>query len=839
MSMTGKAGQGEGSQVIFFPHFHYDIVWKFDRKDYAYINRRIFRQVVTLCSVFPEFRFGVEDIYQLEEIERLDPELFKKVKEEVARGRIEVIDGQYLMADCFLPGGEVLVSEILRGKRYAREKLGLDVSVGWITDSFGVNAQVPQIYRDAGYQWLAFGRGYDKTSGKSEFWWEGLDGTRILCHYFASDHAYHAGLFAEHLAENVEELRGYAAGKNVLMPCGFGSCPFPEWVLKAIDDYNERSSGSKIRLASPQEFFRAVEKEADGLKVEQGEMYQGDRVFSGVWSTRMWIKLEYYRVKYLLLTAEKFSTIAWLLGSPYPRDELKEAWDRVLFLAFHDVITGTSIDEAYDEVREDFDNLKAVLTGLVTGSLNCLAGKIGLQDRAFVVFNPNSFETRGYVEAEAEFPLEERLRGFRVEDAEWQLIEEDRDDKYGWLRRARVGFVAQVPPLGYRVYRIQPAASTAFTSRPVYSRTYVENEHLRVEVSPLHGTYRVLDTRGAELVRDVRLEMENEVGSVYTHRDISKDLIGIMGAEGDMSSHKPSFEVQEYKVEEDRVCRKITVRQEVYGCYWPYRLREHYGSELLRQKLMTIEKEACLYKGIPWVEFKIRLTSFMPHIRFRIKFDTGIADGRVLAGTTFGVVERAKEARDFPMEDWMDYGNEERGVTVFTRGIPGYQVVGEDIYLTLLRSVGLLSHGDKGPITPVPDALELNREYEFSFAVYPHRGDCMEGGVWKEALGFVNPPVPVCVEGREDEEAATAEMPTSFLSLPDNVVASRLKQSEDGSCAILRCYETGGEQTRLTLNLSKKPASVLATNIMEEKEERIGDVIDLRPFQIATFKLKF
>ncbi|MCK4221699.1 MAG: hypothetical protein KAX25_02430, partial [Dehalococcoidia bacterium] len=568
---------------------------------------------------------GVEDTYQLEEIERLDPELFKKVKEEIERGRIEIIDGQYLMADCYLPGGEVLISEILRGRRYCKDKFGRDVKVGWITDSFGMNAQIPQIYKDAGYEWLAFGRGYDKTRGKSEFWWKGLDGTKILAHYFASDHAYHVGLFAEHLAENIEELKGYAAGKNVLMPCGFGSCPFPEWVLKAIDNYNEQRSGGKIRMASPQEFFQALEKEADRLKVEEGEMYQGDRVFDGVWSTRMWIKLDYYRVKYLLMTAEKFSTMAWLLGDRYPREELKEAWDRILFLAFHDVVTGTSIDEAYDEVREDFDSLKAVLTNVRTGSLSYLGRQLGLKDRSVVVFNPNSFETREYVEVEAEFPLEEKLSGFRVDGVDWELVEQDRDDQYGWIRRARAGFVAQVPPLGYRVYRILPAAAVSFSRRPVHGRTHIENEYLRLEVNQLHGTYSVSDTQGAQLVRDIRLEMENEVGSVYTHRDISMDLIGIIGAEGDMSSHKPSFEVQECKVEEDRVCKKISVREDVYGCYWPYRLREHYGSELLRQKLMTIEKEARLYQGIPRVEFKIRLTSFMPHIRLRIKFDTGIA----------------------------------------------------------------------------------------------------------------------------------------------------------------------------------------------------------------------
>ncbi|MCK4580922.1 MAG: hypothetical protein KAU10_06185 [Dehalococcoidia bacterium] len=43
----------------------------------------------------------------------------------------------------------------------------------------------------------------------------------------------------------------------------------------------------------------------------------------------------------------------------------------------------------------------------------------------------------------------------------------------------------------------------------------------------------------------------------------------------------------------------------------------------------------------------------------------------------------------------------------------------------------------------------------------------------------------------------------------------------------------------MTLSFSPQPAEVLATNIMEEKEEPVGKTIELRPFQIATFKLKF
>ncbi len=840
--MEGNRAAKPAKQIIFSPVFHYDVVWKFNKEDYSYINLRLLRQVVELCSLFPEFRFGIEDAYQLEEVERLDPGLFKKIKHLAAKGMIEVIDGQYLMADSFLPGGEALISGILRGKRYVKEKLGLDVEVGWIADSFGLNAQTPQIYRDAGYRWLAFGRGFDIKKGTSEFWWEGLDGTRILSHYFASKHGYRAGLFAEQLEENISELKGYASTESILMPCGIGGCPFPERLFKAIDDFNAKNTDQHIKIASPKEFFRALEKEADSLGLEKGEMYQGDRVFDGVWSTRMWLKSKYSKVKNLLLNTERFATIAWLLGKPYPKRELSEAWDKALFLAFHDVITGTSIDEVYREVEQKVGTLETTLEPLLASSLNHLSSQIPAGGKRLILFNPNSFEVSDYIEAEVCFGDEDRMRGFAVEDTEWELIEEDRNEQ-GWVKWAKIGLLTRVPPLGYRVYPLRPEQSAPSTRRAIYSSNVIENDYLRVEVNPTDGKYQIFDADGQEVVREISLELENELGSVYSHRDISRELIGLVGAEGDISPNTALFKISGLKVERGRISSKISLTEEVYGCFWPYRLKEHRSVEFYRQKLMEIEKEAYLYKGIPWVKLTIKLRSSFPHVRVRVRIDPGIPDGKCTAGTVFGAIEREAEPRDYPMEDWIDYATKERGVAVLTRGIPSYEVSGGNIFLTLLRSVSLLSHGDKGPVVPVMDALELGKEYEFQFAVYPHHNSWKEDKTWAKALSFINQPIYSYVEDRSSEslnlERRLPNDQFSFASLQGNVVLSRLKQSEDGTCAVIRCYETSGEPANLHLNLWKKPRALLSSNVLEEKEEQVGKEIELRPFQIATFKIKF
>ena len=66
----------------------------------------------------------------------------------------------------------------------------------------------------------------------------------------------------------------------------------------------------------------------------------------------------------------------------------------------------------------------------------------------------------------------------------------------------------------------------------------------------------------------------------------------------------------------------------------------------------------------------------------------------------------------FPSLDWIDYsGNEEKkecariGISILHRGIPSHEVRDDSIYLTLLRSIMVLSaDGIMGPCIPTPDA---------------------------------------------------------------------------------------------------------------------------------------
>ena len=83
------------------------------------------------------------------------------------------------MNDNNMPSGESIVRQYLLGKQYFKKELAYDVKTGWAIDTFGHNAQMPQILRLAGLQSYWFSRGVPNENTPSEFWWEGLDGTRM------------------------------------------------------------------------------------------------------------------------------------------------------------------------------------------------------------------------------------------------------------------------------------------------------------------------------------------------------------------------------------------------------------------------------------------------------------------------------------------------------------------------------------------------------------------------------------------------------------------------------------------------------------------------------------
>ncbi len=794
--------------VYLVPHTHYDVAWAFSKEDYLKINEAILKQALELMK-HPEFRFCLEQTFLLKEMESRNPTLFKGIKKMIKAGRLEIVDGQYLMADTMLPNGEVLLRDILVGKRYCKEKFGIDVPVAWAADSFGMNAQLPQIYKKAGYQWLAFRRGARPEIRESEFHWKGLDGTTILAHWFPL--GYRAGLNIDRWPESLAELKKYACTPNILMPCGSGSMPPQPEIIPEVKRWNKRNPTTPMKIATPREFFQTLESCDKKPEVIEGELYDDElvAVFPQVCSSRSWIVQNARECERLLVTAEEFATIAWLLGAEYPADDLREAWEKALFISFHDIITGCGVDAIYAEVREVFTFLKSKLNQLLTESLIYIAERINTQGKGTAVFNPLSWSTRN------------------------------------WAESSQGGFIADAPPLGYKVH---PPTRKKASGKIKIKGNRVETPFYRIQVDEQSGIIEVDDKDGNRLLSGNELVIEDEVGDLYYHRSrFSPELIK---SESGRGIKYGNFKPKGFRIEKEGSRARVVFENEYYCLTWPYRLKEKFPPILYNYKTLDITKEVIIYADLPRLEFITRVDNKYPNIRLRVRFDTGIDRKLCFRETQFGVISepteyftRGKGAEPSGIPSflsWLDVSDGTRGVTFINKGLPAAEKVDTATYITLFRGVyGLSADGVAGPLVPTPDALEL-RQHTFEYAVQPHDGDWRQAEVYKQAPEFSHRPIAI-------QANAEGELPAehSFIKLtPHNLILSALKKAEDSEAVILRFFETTGLSTQAEVELFKDIKRLTTVDLLEREEGELpfeGNRLHLevKPFEIVSLKLEF
>jgi alpha-mannosidase len=828
--------------IYVIPHSHYDVVWAFNKEDYYYINELILTQVIDMIKKH-DFRFLIEQIYLLELIEERNPVLFQEIHKAIKHNKIEIADGQYTMADTMIPIGEILVREILVGKLYCKEKFGKDVPVAWAADGFGLNSQMPQIYKKSGYKWLAFRRGLPKSIGYrvSEFIWEGLDFTKIISHWMPA--GYRAGLELDKWEQSYKNLTKYATTRNILMPCGSGGVPPQEDTPEKVEEWNERHNDSRMVISLPSDFFKGLEKDASGLAEYHGELYSQEleNVFPDVVSSRISLKLAYKECENLLISAEKLSTIAYMQGHKYPVDILKKLWKNMLFLVNHDVIAGCGIDEIYDEAWEKIAEIKLQAHNLIRESLFYLS-KTRDKGNSILVYNPNNWEVTSWQEVDLELDTGiGKNIGIAVNNKEipGEILEIE-DSKDGEKLKVKMGFIATVPPLGYRKYHVVKKKNH-FASTVKIRGHKVENKYFKISVDDKTGIITVFDRENdRKLVEGNEIIIDQEIGDLYFHKSQYDEPIESENGEG---IHFSTFVPGECTIHKGPVRTVIDFTNSFYCVQWPYYLTSKFGSILQRHKTIEVRKKVFIYNDERRIDFQTTILSSQSHIRIRIRFDNCMVVPKYSRQTQFGVIDiplakSLEESIRFPSLNWLHCQDRTRGVAFFTRGVPINEVKAGNIYYTLLRSVSVLStDGASGPLIPTPKAMELG-EHTYSYAIYPHNGNWKQSYIQRRGHEYNHQ----MISTQADSSDLYAEL-GSFIIKPSNLVVSSLKKAEKDDTIILRFFETKGDKCTADITFPSYVKSIAVVNMLEEDEQKLDGFknhrlkLDVGPFEIVTLKL--
>lgn len=383
---------------------HLDPVWLWEWPEGAGEALSTFRTAADFCERRPDFVFCHNEAILYQWVEEYEPALFERIRKLVAAGRWNILGGWFLQPDCNMPSGESFVRQILLGKRYFREKFGVDVKTAANLDPFGHSRGLVQILAKSGYDSYLFCR---PDSGflslpADDFVWVGYDGSEVLA-VRARAHYNSQGGMARAKVE--EWLKAFPGRESSLLLWGIGDHGGGA-SEKDLDDLDGLRSSTRE--------FEIIHSTADAYFKGLGEGRQALPRFAddlnpwavGCYTTMARVKQGHRRLENEIYSAEKTAAIAAFQGLlPYPGRELAEALRDLAFSEFHDILPGSSIEPGeegavrlLDHGLEACSRVKAkAFFALAAGEHPAEPGEIPI-----LVFNPHPFKVSGPIACEFE-----------------------------------------------------------------------------------------------------------------------------------------------------------------------------------------------------------------------------------------------------------------------------------------------------------------------------------------------------------------------------------------------------------------------------------------------------
>jgi alpha-mannosidase len=356
-------------RYLVVPHTHWDREWYLPFEQFRLRLGSVVDGVLETLerdASFTSFTLDGQAIV-LEDYVDVRPENEGRLRALLAAGRLEV-GPSYVLPDEILVGGESLVRNLLLGRRVCR-RFGVEPSgAGYLPDSFGHPAQLPQILAGFGIRTFLFSRGLgDELDDVGVvFRWragrEEVVACQMLPHYdnFARLTWHHdAEDRVRAIVARFGELVRDAGQEEILLANGSDHLPVEPELPEILADLGQ-TLDAPFRIGRYDEHAPAP----DGLPVHEGELV-GSRlqnVLRGVNSARIYLKQANERAERRLLSVETAAALRTLReDAPYPAADLRLAWRDLLRNQPHDSICGCSCDEVHRDMLVRYEQLDRTL----------------------------------------------------------------------------------------------------------------------------------------------------------------------------------------------------------------------------------------------------------------------------------------------------------------------------------------------------------------------------------------------------------------------------------------------------------------------------------------------
>ncbi|MER5369228.1 glycoside hydrolase family 38 C-terminal domain-containing protein [Streptomyces sp. NPDC002722] len=806
---TARAGREQLAEVLSRPaeasahrisaagHAHIDSAWLWPLRETVRKASRTFANVTALARDYPELVFAASQAQQYAWVKEHQPHIWERIKRAVAEGQWAPVGSMWVESDANMPGGEALARQLVHGKRFFRQELGVETEEIWLPDTFGYTAAFPQLARLAGVKWFLTQKLSWNQSNEMPhhtFWWEGIDGTRVFTHFPPVD-TYNAQFHGSELAHAERNFAEKGPATRSLVPFGWGDGgggPTREMLEKARRLRNLEGS-PRVTIERPAAFFAAAEEEYGAqAPVWSGELYL--ELHRATYTTQAKTKQGNRRSEHLLREAELWATTA-ALRSPghryhYPYEALDRLWKTVLLHQFHDILPGSSIAWVHREARETYERVRAELADLVADAVAALGGAKGL-----VALNSSPYHRRQVVE------LDQEASAVLPSGAQVQH-----------LAGGRTVVPADAPGLG-----TGPLNGSAAPEHPVSATgsadgsLVLENGLLRlvVDADGLIAAVRDLGARRDVLVPGHRANLLQLHPDHPNHWDA-----------WDIDRHYRRTRTDLTDADSVELVEEGPLRAAV-------RVRRSFGQSHVTQeiRLSAGSRRIDIGTEVDWRESEKVLKAAFP---------LDVHAERSTSEIQFGHVHRPThdntgwDAARFEIcaHRWLRVAEPGYGVTLLNDSTYGHDVtrtphpsgLGTTVRLTLLRA----------PHSPDPET-DLGR-HRFRYALAPGGGitDAVREGL------ALNLPL---------RAAVAPVLPSLVDTGHPAVTVESVKLAEDrGGDVIVRLYESAGGRAGTTLRVGFPVVRAQVTDLLERPlheadTDEHGLVLSLRPFQVLTLRL--
>ncbi|MDO4307119.1 MAG: glycoside hydrolase family 38 C-terminal domain-containing protein [Eubacteriales bacterium] len=801
------------NQVYLISHAHIDMNWFWPMEETKKVIDRDFTTMTKLMEENEDFVFSQSQCvtYAIEESQ--NPEVFKKMQYFVEKGQWDITATTWVENDMNMVSSESMEKQILYSKKYIKEKFGKDPLVMWAPDTYGFPGNLPQVFRKTGIKYLFHGRcgvGEESDLPYGDFddflrdakhvplyWWEGQDGSRILC----SNNVYSRELSTRgvvRISRAMRERYSYNRAMYVFGVGDHGGGPTRRDIawMRRIREFPTVPS---LVFASTEEFFEQVEKDnPQSLPVRKGEI---NFTFAGGYTTGGLIKKINRTLETSLRRAEFLSAAAWLKGLAYPGEDLERLWRTTLFNQFHDTLNGSSVREVYDYLDSLYQKSIAEIAEIENHAALFLTESIkegtDRAHRTYLVYNP----TDSFREDCVLIPGQGACRAFS--DTGKELLTQSTPE--GILVKTD-----GIEPFG--IHRIEIVSAETGDAAGEVSKISENEEYYLIhtgfyfaEIHKESGRITTLFDKRVNryVVRRGCLGWRLDQGYLNTLQIHMEEPIGMfawmMGCVNNIQSltRGASSEI----VEDGAIRKRI-------------RFTHHYHSSEIVQDMI-------LYTESPRIDFKTHVDWHetgdydRDAPMLRVSFSPQVKNQYAVYETPFGIQKRLTGDYECPSLKFADISEEEYGFAILNNGKHGHRCMGNLIELALIRS------------SWEPDPESDTGEHDFIYSILPHEGGFQTGRVREEAE-LVNYPLQAI-------EVTGTECPFSKgLLTADNsdIEISGIKVSEDGEDIILKAHNVSESNAEAVFHTGFGVLKVQECDLLEQPGNSIENIENNR-FQVT------